>query len=175
MVHYFNRSVIYVLRAPGISPTSLIVVLSAIAFNIPNGFVNGFATAVQPRDRLTDPSFWMGLAIFATGMYVNITSDNTLFKLRDPNSKRVKVVKNGRVYRIPTGGMFEFVSCANYFGEILEWVGWAIATSNWAGVAFAFFTFANLFPRALWTHKWYRQTFKDKYPKKRRAIIPFVL
>ncbi|KAI8849073.1 3-oxo-5-alpha-steroid 4-dehydrogenase-domain-containing protein [Chytridium lagenaria] len=154
LTHYLNRSIVYVLRAHSISPTSISVVLSAILFNIPNAFVNGYATSSQPSTRLSDPTLYLGLLIFLTGMFINISSDNTLFRLRAPNSTGIKVEKNGRVYRIPSGGMFNYVSCANYFGEILEWVGWAVASSNWAGAAFAFFTFTNLFPRALATHRW---------------------
>ena len=50
---------------------------------------------------------------------------------------------------IPRGGMYRFVSCPNYFGEILEWAGWAVMTWSLAGLAFAVFTVANLLPRAL--------------------------
>eukprot|EP00660_Eupelagonema_oceanica_P014850 gene14850-biopygen37094 len=30
-------------------------------------------------------------------------------------------------YKIPYGGAFEYVSGANFFGEIVEWYGWGIA------------------------------------------------
>jgi 3-oxo-5-alpha-steroid 4-dehydrogenase 1 len=36
-------------------------------------------------------------------------------------------------YYIPKGGMFEYVSGANFFGEILEWTGFAIASGSTAG------------------------------------------
>ena len=59
-------------------------------------------------------------------------------------------------------------------GELLEWTGWAIATWSLAGVSFAVYTAANLVPRALAHHRWYRETFPD-YPPGRRAVIPYLL
>lgn len=42
------------------------------------------------------------------------------------------------------------------------------------GLIFVFFSIANLGPRAMATHKWYRQKFPN-YPPNRKAIIPGVL
>jgi hypothetical protein len=50
----------------------------------------------------------------------------------------------------------------------------AIATWSLPGLAFACFTIANLAPRAMTHHRWYRETFPD-YPRTRRTLIPFVL
>ena len=49
--------------------------------------------------------------------------------------------------------MFEYVSCANYFGEIVEWSGFAVACWSLAACAFAFLTACNLVPRALSHHR----------------------
>lgn len=79
-------------------------------------------------------------------------------------------------YKIPFGGMFNYVTGANYFGEIVEWTGFAIATGFAApAVSFAIFTLSNIGPRAIGHHKWYKTTFGDKYPKHRKALIPFVI
>ena len=44
-------------------------------------------------------------------------------------------------YKIPHGGMFKFVSSANYFGEIVEWWGFALAARfTPASLFFAGFT-----------------------------------
>jgi protein-S-isoprenylcysteine O-methyltransferase Ste14 len=75
---------------------------------------------------------------------------------------------------IPQGWLFHFISSPHYFGEIVEWGGWALATWSLPGLAFFVFTFANLFPRAIASHKWYRLYFPD-YPEKRKGIIPFVI
>ncbi len=72
-----------------------------------------------------------------------------------------------------TCSLFSWVTSPNYFGEMVEWVGFALAAQTLAGWAFAVFTFANLAPRAVAHHKWYRATFAD-YPTSRRALIPFV-
>jgi protein-S-isoprenylcysteine O-methyltransferase Ste14 len=71
--------------------------------------------------------------------------------------------------------MYRWISSPNYFGEIVEWLGWALMTWSLAGLAFAVYTTANLAPRAFSNHRWYREKFPDTYPSERRALIPFVL
>ena len=66
------------------------------------------------------------------------------------------------------------MSCPNYLGEMLEWFGWALASWSPAGLAFALYTVANLMPRALQTHRWYRAQFPD-YPANRKALVPFLI
>ncbi len=67
------------------------------------------------------------------------------------------------------------MSSANFFGEIMEWGGWALAARRLPATAFAVFTVLNIGPRAVQHHRWYRQRFGDEYPKTRRALIPFLL
>lgn len=57
-------------------------------------------------------------------------------------------------YVMDLGGFFEYVSVANYFGEIVEWSGFAVACWNLSALAFAVFTLSFLIPRALQYHRW---------------------
>jgi protein-S-isoprenylcysteine O-methyltransferase Ste14 len=66
------------------------------------------------------------------------------------------------------------VSCPNYLGEIVEWTGFALLTWSLPAVSFAAWTVANLVPRALAHHRWYRERFPD-YPRRRKALIPGLL
>lgn len=70
--------------------------------------------------------------------------------------------------------MFEYVSGANFFGEMLEWIGYALFAQSLPAFAFAFFTTCNIGPRALQHHQWYLEKFDD-YPQERKALIPFIL
>ncbi|XP_060582920.1 3-oxo-5-alpha-steroid 4-dehydrogenase 1-like isoform X2 [Ruditapes philippinarum] len=72
------------------------------------------------------------------------------------------------------GGMFTYVSGANFFGEMLEWTGFALAAWSIPSLAFTVFTCCNLGPRALHHHRYYKEKFED-YPKTRKALIPFIL
>jgi 3-oxo-5-alpha-steroid 4-dehydrogenase 1 len=140
----------------------------AIVFNVINAYLNArwiSELGAYPTEWLRDPRFLVGTLLFAKGMFVNVQSDNILFRLRKPGESG---------YRIPRGGAYRFVSSPNYLGELIEWGGWAIATWSLAGLAFFLFTFANLVPRAIAHHKWYRATFPD-YPKERRAVIPWLV
>ncbi len=111
-----------------------------------------------------EPNFILGVFAFFVGMFINISSDNILMNLRKSDEDKG--------YYIPTGGFFHYVSAPNFFGEILEWTGWAVANWSLPAAAFAFFTFCNIGPRGVQHHKWYQQKFGDKYPRARKAVIP---
>jgi 3-oxo-5-alpha-steroid 4-dehydrogenase 1 len=168
--HYVNRSLLYPLRMKnGSRPIPFSMVAAAVLFNLVNGLLNGRYLALH-GDRYTaawlaDPRFILGAVLFFMGMLINLRSDATLRRLREDDEPG---------YKIPHGGMFELVSCANYFGEVVEWVGWAVLTWSLAGLTFALWTAANLVPRARAHHEWYRRTFPD-YPTHRKAIIPYLL
>lgn len=166
--HYIQRTLIYPFRVRVGRPTPVAVVAMGFAFNCANSYLNArwishFGDYAQAW--LSDPRFLVGAAVFAFGYTINRQSDAILRRLRAPGETG---------YKIPRGGAYELVSCPNYFGELVEWIGWAIATWSLAGLSFAVFTAANLVPRALAHHRWYREQFSD-YPPNRRAVIPFIL
>ncbi len=121
--------------------------------------------------------FWLyyifGLITFLCGMYINIFSDYSMIKQRNENkSSETK-------YIIPRGFMYELISCPNYFGELIEWLGFFVLSNSFSGFVFFVSTFANLFPRALQYHQWYKTKFKEQFTtdKKlacRKAIVPFM-
>ncbi|MCB9994694.1 MAG: DUF1295 domain-containing protein [Hyphomicrobiaceae bacterium] len=167
VAHYVNRSLIFPWRTHTRGKTMpLMIVGSAAAFNIMNAGLNGlnfgWFGAIYPDTWLTDPRFVVGLIIFATGAAINLWSDNRLIGLR-------KGDETG--YKIPRGGLFELVSCPNLMGEIIQWWGFALMCWNLPALSFAVWTAANLIPRAVSHHRWYRRTFAD-YPANRRAVIP---
>lgn len=170
--HYLYRTFVYPLRLRGAGkPFPMVLVTLAFVFNIINGYVNGYGifflkSPVRAYSHwVTDPRFILGILLFFSGLAIHIHSDAILRELR----------KNQReTYEIPRRGFFKCVSCPNYLGEIIEWLGWALMTWSWAGLAFALFTIANLAPRALSHHRWYRNRFPD-YPPRRRALIPGIL
>ena len=169
-LHYLQRTFVFPLRMRvGAKRTPLTTVALAILFNVTNASLNGYAITHGALRHVEswfgDPRFVAGVALFLFGWAVNLNSDTILRNLRKPGETG---------YKIPEGGFFKFVSCPNYMGEIIEWCGWALAAWTYAGFAFAFFTAANLLPRALSHHRWYREKFPD-YPRERKAIIPGVL
>jgi 3-oxo-5-alpha-steroid 4-dehydrogenase 1 len=167
--HYLYRTFIYSFRQSGSrKPYPLILVIMALIFNSFNGFVNGFGVFnLYSYDIkwLISWQFILGILIFLSGSTINKIADEKLRNLRKVNPGE---------YLLPKGWLFRYISCPHYFGEIIEWAGWAVMTWSLPGLAFLVFTFANLFPRAIASHKWYRSTFPD-YPKERKAVIPFII
>ena len=76
---------------------------------------------------------------------------------------------------LPRGGMFRYVTSANYFGEIVEWTGFAILTWSLSGTVFVVWTFANLVPRANTIYHRYLDEFGDEVRAMRlKRVIPFI-
>jgi protein-S-isoprenylcysteine O-methyltransferase Ste14 len=166
--HYGQRSFVYPLLMRHGARMPLSVMAMAVAFNVLNGFINArwvSELGSYPTSWLADPRFLIGAVLFVGGLAVNLDSDRTLRRLRGPGESG---------YRIPRGGLYRWVSCPNYLGEIVEWTGWALATWSLAGLAFAVYTAANLAPRAVSNHGWYHDQFPD-YPPQRRALVPYVV
>lgn len=166
-LHYFNRTVIFPfrLRTKG-KKMPLTIVFSALFFNGVNGFLNGyFLGYLAPTDSsVISWNVFLGLGLFATGMTINQVTDTKLIALRKEKSG----------YQIPRKWLFEFISCPNHFGEMVEWIGFAIVAMNLPAITFAVWTFANLLPRAMNHHRWYHEQFPD-YPARRKAVFPFIL
>ena len=169
LFHYLNRSIVFPLRLRTRGKRMpWIIALSAVCFNLVNGFFLGYffaRFADYPPDWASDVRFLSGLVLFWLGLGINWQSDNILLHLRSPGTT---------AYAIPKGGLFSKVSCPNHFGEMLEWTGFALMTWCLPALAFAVWTIANLAPRALAHHRWYQATFPE-YPKERKVLIPFVL
>jgi hypothetical protein len=166
-LHYLYRALVYpMLLSPAARALPAAVPAMAIGFHLLNGYLQGgwlfFVGPVYPDGWFLDPRFLAGAALFLAGLAVNTHSDAIFRELRRPGESG---------YQTPRGGLFRWVSCPNYLGEIVEWTGWALATWSPAGAAFALWTIANLAPRARSHHRWYRDNLPD-YPRSRRALLP---
>uniref|UniRef100_A0A0N5BLV5 3-oxo-5alpha-steroid 4-dehydrogenase (NADP(+)) n=1 Tax=Strongyloides papillosus TaxID=174720 RepID=A0A0N5BLV5_STREA len=168
VVHYFHRSIIYPMLMKSKNPVPIEIFLSAFTFCTINGALQGFSHLLYidyNYDNMWTLSTLFGFLLYLSGMFINIEADHILRNLRK---------KDETGYKIPVGGAFKYITCANYFGEIVEWIGYFIVAKSFPSLAFAFFTIANIGPRALQHHQWYLQKFDD-YPKNRKALIPFIL
>jgi 3-oxo-5-alpha-steroid 4-dehydrogenase 1 len=168
LLHYVQRTFVFPFRMRADGKTMPVVIAAmAFGFNVFNAYLIGrwlAGAGRYPLAWLWDVRFLLGAALFLTGLGINWWADAVLRGLRAPGETG---------YRIPRGGLYERISCPNYFGELLEWVGFALAAWSWAGFAFAVYTFANLAPRAMAHHRWYRVQFPE-YPAGRKALVPFV-
>lgn len=167
--HYVHRAFIFPFRRRGgQKDMPLSIAASGFLFNVINGYLNGrylFQFGPDYEAWTTDPRLYIGAALFILGYAINQHADHVLFNLRKPGETG---------YKIPRGGLYRFVSSPNYFGEIVEWFGFALLTWSPAALVFALWTTANLLPRAISHHRWYKERFPD-YPPERKAIVPLVL
>lgn len=171
-IHYFQRSFIFPLLIRGKNRMPLCIIACGVIFNIVNAYmIGGWLFHVSPPDSypvswLWSPLFILGAVIFIAGMAVNLQSDHIIRHLRKPGDT---------AHYIPRGGMFRFVTSANYLGELTEWTGYAILTWSFGGAAFAIWTFANLAPRARKIHQRYIAEFGNDYASlRRRYLIPYI-
>ena len=172
--HYFQRSFIFPFLLKGNSKMPLVIMGFSVIWNLMNGYIQGywlfhlapvFTPNLYTMEWLTDPRFLVGVAIFIIGWVINMHSDHVIRHLRKPGDTN---------HYLPKGGMFDYVTSANYFGELLEWTGFAIILNNPAAWLFVWWTAANLVPRAHSINKKYRAEFGNEQVGNRKRVIPFV-
>ena len=169
-IHYFQRAFVFPLLLTGKSKMPLAIMSMGILFNLLNGYMQGewiFYLAPEGMYHsgwFTSAWFITGSLLFFAGMFMNWHSDYIIRHLRKPGDTR---------HYLPQKGMYRYVTSANYLGEIIEWAGWAILTCSLSGLAFFWWTMANLVPRAnaIW-HR-YREEFGSEVGARKR-VFPFI-
>ncbi len=168
-LHYFNRTFIFPFRIHTRGKKMpILIMVSGIFFNLANTFLMGYYFihfAKYEMNWLTDFRFLSGIIFFFAGLWINWKADNILIHLRKPGETG---------YKMPKGWLFDFVSCPNLMGELIEWAGFAILCWNMPALAFFIWTAANLIPRAMAHHRWYKTNFEN-YPVDRKAILPYIV
>lgn len=170
--HYFHRSFIFPLLLKGKSKMPVSIISMGVTFNLLNAIMQGgwlfylSAPDRYPATWLCTPQFIAGTIVFIFGMFINMQSDRIIRHLRKPGDT---------AHYLPHGGFYNYVTSANYFGEILEWTGFAILTWSAAGAVFAWWTFANLVPRSAEIYKKYCADFPGQIKdNKLKRIFPFI-
>ena len=115
-IHYIHRTFIYPfrMRLQG-KRMPLLIAITAWVTNLGINYLI-FRDLFTFGEQKTG-SWWLethviiGVLLFASGFYVNRSSDATLRKLRRPGELG---------YHIPNGGMYRWVSCPNYLGGFCQ-------------------------------------------------------
>ncbi len=171
-IHYIQRSFIFPFLIRGNSKMSIATMLMGIVFNIANAAMQGlWLFYLAPADKYTvkwlaSPQFIIGTLLFFTGWIINLRSDYRIRHLRAPGDTK---------HYLPHGGLFNYVTSANYFGELLEWLAFAILTWSLPALVFFIWTFANLVPRAHAIHEQYKIEFAEEMEGKHlKRVFPFI-
>lgn len=170
-LHYAQRTFVFPFLIKGKGRMPLSIMCMGAFFNTLNASMIGYwlffhEVGVYGVEWFATPQFVLGLMMFGLGMYINIDSDRRIRGLRKEGDTR---------HYMPQGGMYDYVSSANYFGEFVEWVGFAVLTWSLPGAIFALWTFANLAPRAAAIHAHYADLFGEAFTSRNiKRMIPFI-
>jgi 3-oxo-5-alpha-steroid 4-dehydrogenase len=112
----------------------------------------------------SQPIFILGVLTFAFGEVLNGYHHWLLARLRPLGV---------RVYTVPSRGLFGWVACPHYLGEILSFVGYAMMSNVLPVWGIPVVASAYLSARAHSTLNWYRREMPLQIPSGWRRLIPF--
>mmetsp|Transcript_12702 Transcript_12702/g.20544 ORF Transcript_12702/g.20544 Transcript_12702/m.20544 type:complete len:293 (-) Transcript_12702:954-1832(-) len=172
LIHYSYRGWIFPYLVRVHKGSKNFAVFSAVGgwiVTITHGYLNAKWFAVHGKHLtskwLKDPRFLAGLVLYFSGFGMLVWHDKLVRDLR---------AEPGPRYKIPHGGLFEYVTCAQYFVELWTWFGFFLLTWGPNGLFIFLVSVVNLVPRAIQTTAWYKQEYGDAYPSNRTHIIPFL-
>ncbi len=170
--HYIYRSFIFPFLLRGKSLMPITIVLMGLVFNTINAsLISTWCFYLCPApfysySYFKSPTFIIGSLIFLIGFIANIDSDAYIRRLRKVGDTK---------HYFPHCHLYRFVSSANYLGEMVEWLGFAILTSNPASYLFLVWTSANLIPRSHAIYKQYQKEFPEEMAQSKvKRIFPFI-
>jgi 3-oxo-5-alpha-steroid 4-dehydrogenase 1 len=171
-MHYLQRAFIFPWLIRGRSRMPLSIMYMGVTFNLANSYMQGVwlfylsPDSMYEADWLLSPQFIIGTILFLAGFIVNLHSDYVIRHLRKDGDNS---------HYLPQKGLFGYVVSANYFGEIVEWLGFAVLTWSLSGLVFFIWTFANLVPRANATYIRYQEQFSEEMAANpRKRVFPFL-
>lgn len=109
-------------------------------------------------------TYLLGLGLFATGLAGNGYHHYLLANLRKPGEKG---------YKVPRGGLFEFVAAPHYLFELVGWLGLALVSQHFFNMLFLGAMTVYLTDRSIGQDEWNRKKMAD-YPPNRKCLVPFI-
>lgn len=180
MCHYLYRGWLYPIFMIKVHSESARNFDVAIAFGswvvtVTHGYLNARMFAQHGRhlaDRakthwFQQTKFRLGIAIYYTFLACTIYHDYLMRELRP--------CPNGERYCIPTGGLYDYVTSAQYLCELCMWFGFAMASGfRVNGLFILCVSLVNLVPRSIANHEWYLSKFDSYEALGRARLVPKV-
>lgn len=82
--------------------------------------------------------------------------------------------RQGRIYVLPVGGLFDYVACPHWFCELVGFFGLSLVTWHLHACLIPVGMASFLAGKAESSTRWYKSKFGDKYPSNRRHLVPFI-
>jgi very-long-chain enoyl-CoA reductase len=107
----------------------------------------------------------LGFALWLIGVGINFQHHLLLAKLRVPGELE---------YKLPRGGLFGYVACPHYLGELIGWIGFSLVFRHIGALMLTFVMVMYLGGRSHNTVKWYRERLGDQVPANWKRLVPFL-
>ena len=167
LLHFVKRCVEVVFVHHGTARVEVVCAVSIMAWYLSNVAVYVWLTDAAhacggpPSGRAVR---LVGTALWLVGVTTNAYHHLLLRWLRSDGDKQ---------YKLPTGGLFAYVTGAHYFCELVGWFGLSLLCGHLVVWVMSAMNIAYLIGRSVMTTRWYRAKFED-YPEERKHLVPFL-
>lgn len=164
-VYIFRGTIYAMMRSKASNPWPIKTVIYFLLINITKSIL--FVRCISAQNwRLEGVKIYICVALFVLSFILNAYYDIDL------TSKRFKNVKG---YRFLKGGLYNTITCPNYFFEFLMNVALIFMIDNDIFSVGAFiWLLPNVLTRAESLHAWCKRFHKPNYPQKRSSFLPFI-